>query len=188
MARDQAPMAGCCWPCTRGNTGLWGKAGCVWGNGHAGRSGFPHESNLRRGQGVGLVDEVAEGVLQGQGFGGEGAGGCSEKLKLGKQKAEIARRRERRSGLLRLALKRSPGRTASGENMTFSWTPSRWLTKADRHGSCEARFFIHVFEADEGESACSWARHLRIAASNSAAISATGAEKRICLPRPTANV
>ena len=36
---------------------------------------MPHELNLRRGQGVGLVDEVAEGALQGQGFGGEGAGG-----------------------------------------------------------------------------------------------------------------
>ena len=29
----------------------------------------------RRGEGVGLVDEVAEGTLQVQGFGGEGAGG-----------------------------------------------------------------------------------------------------------------
>jgi hypothetical protein len=42
---------------------------------------------------VGLVDEVAEGALQGQGFGGEGAGGRVEKLKSGKQKAEIAGRR-----------------------------------------------------------------------------------------------
>ena len=67
------------------------------GDGHAGRGGFPHELNLRRGQGVGLVCEVAEGALQGQGFGGAGAGGCAEKLKLGKQKAEIARRRARRS-------------------------------------------------------------------------------------------
>jgi hypothetical protein len=31
--------------------------------------------NLRRGQGVGLVDEVADGAPQCQGFGGEGAGG-----------------------------------------------------------------------------------------------------------------
>ena len=44
-------------------------------DGHPGRDGLPHASNLRRGQGVGLVDEVAEGALQGQGFGGEGAGG-----------------------------------------------------------------------------------------------------------------
>lgn len=44
-------------------------------HGHAGRGGLPHEINLRRGQGVGLVDEVAEGALQFQGFGGEGAGG-----------------------------------------------------------------------------------------------------------------
>jgi hypothetical protein len=64
---------------------------------HAGRGGFPHEINLRRGQGVGLVDEVAEGALQVHFFGGAGAGGRAEKLKLGKQKAAIARRRVRRS-------------------------------------------------------------------------------------------
>jgi hypothetical protein len=46
---------------------------------------------------VGLVDEVAERALQFQSFGGAGAGGRAEKLKLGKQKAEIARRRARRS-------------------------------------------------------------------------------------------
>jgi len=45
---------------------------------------------------LGLVDEVAEGALQGQGFGGEGAGGRAEKLKLGKQKAKIATREGRR--------------------------------------------------------------------------------------------
>ena len=44
-----------------------------------------------------MVDEVAEGALQGQGLGGEGAGVRAEKLKLGKQKAEIAWRRARRS-------------------------------------------------------------------------------------------
>jgi hypothetical protein len=90
------------------------------GDRHAGRGGFPHQSNLRRGQAVGLVCVVAVGALQVQGFGGEGAGGRAEKLKLGKQstlrpppearfvrragslatehgKAEIARRRVRRS-------------------------------------------------------------------------------------------
>jgi hypothetical protein len=36
---------------------------------------LPHESNLRRGQAVGLVDEVAERALQFQSLGGEGAGG-----------------------------------------------------------------------------------------------------------------
>ena len=36
---------------------------------------MPHEGNLRRGQAVGLVDQVAERALQFQGFGGEGAGG-----------------------------------------------------------------------------------------------------------------
>ena len=45
------------------------------GDGHAERGGFPHESNLGRGQAVGLVCEVAERALQVQGFGGEGAGG-----------------------------------------------------------------------------------------------------------------
>ena len=43
--------------------------------GMLGWGGFPHEFNLRRGQRVGLIDEVAEGTLQVQGFGGEGAGG-----------------------------------------------------------------------------------------------------------------
>jgi hypothetical protein len=36
---------------------------------------LPHKFNLRRGEGVGLVDEVAVGALSVQGFGGEGAGG-----------------------------------------------------------------------------------------------------------------
>ena len=36
---------------------------------------MPNQGNLGGGQGIGLVDEVAEGALQGQGFGGEGAGG-----------------------------------------------------------------------------------------------------------------
>jgi hypothetical protein len=45
------------------------------GGGMGMRGGLPYEGDLRRGQGVGLVDEVAEGALQGQGFGGEGAGG-----------------------------------------------------------------------------------------------------------------
>jgi hypothetical protein len=43
-------------------------------NRHAGRSGFPHEINLRRGGGLGLVDEVAECALPGQSFGGKAAG------------------------------------------------------------------------------------------------------------------
>ena len=61
------------------------------------RGGLAREVNLCRGQDGGLVDEVAEGALQAHGFGGEGAGGRAEKLKLGKQRAEIARRRARRS-------------------------------------------------------------------------------------------
>ena len=51
------------------------QACCRRRDGHAGRGGFPHEIDLRRGQGVGLVDEVEEGALQFQGFDGEGAGG-----------------------------------------------------------------------------------------------------------------
>ena len=35
---------------------------------------MPHWLNLRRGQAVGLADEVAERALQVQGFGGKGAG------------------------------------------------------------------------------------------------------------------
>ena len=37
--------------------------------------GAAWQLGLRRGQGVGLVDEVAESALQGQGFGDAGAGG-----------------------------------------------------------------------------------------------------------------
>jgi hypothetical protein len=48
--------------------------------GMLGRGGLPHQGNLRRGQGVGLVDEVAERALQFQGFGGEDAGGRAERL------------------------------------------------------------------------------------------------------------
>ena len=44
-------------------------------DGHAGWDGSPYQGELGWGQGAGLVDEVAEGALQGQGFGGEGAGG-----------------------------------------------------------------------------------------------------------------
>jgi hypothetical protein len=44
-----------------------------------------------------LVDEVAERALQFQAFGGEDEGGRAEKLKFGKQKAEIARRMARRA-------------------------------------------------------------------------------------------
>ena len=73
------------------------KSCCGRRDGPAGRGRFPYQTNLRRGQAVGLVDEVAERALQLQGFGGAGAGGRAEKLKLGKQKAEIARRRARRS-------------------------------------------------------------------------------------------
>ena len=51
-----------------------GKSCCGRRDGHAGRGGLPHQGDLCRGEGVGLVDEVAEGALQGQGFGGEGAG------------------------------------------------------------------------------------------------------------------
>jgi hypothetical protein len=44
-------------------------------NSQAGRGGLPHQGDLRPCQAVGLVDDVAEGALQVQGFGGEGAGG-----------------------------------------------------------------------------------------------------------------
>ena len=42
-----------------------------------GAGSLPHQSNLRRGEVASLVDEVAEGALQGLGFGvGEDTGGC----------------------------------------------------------------------------------------------------------------
>jgi hypothetical protein len=79
-------------------------------DGPAGRGGLPYQFNLRRGQGAGLVNEVAERALQVQGFGGEGARRRAEKLKWGKQstlrspatedgKAEIVGRRGRRSAV-----------------------------------------------------------------------------------------
>jgi hypothetical protein len=61
------------------------RSGCGRRDGHAGWGGFTHEINLRRGQAVGLVDEVTKRALQFQGFGGADLGGCAEKLKLGKQ-------------------------------------------------------------------------------------------------------
>ena len=56
--------------------GLWrtGIDGGRW-NGHPGRGGLAHQGDLGWGEDAGLVDKVAEGALQGQGFGGEGAGG-----------------------------------------------------------------------------------------------------------------
>src|ERR1035441_2939128 len=44
-----------------------------------------NQINPRWAQAVGLVDEVAEGALQFQGFDGEGAGGSAETLISGKQ-------------------------------------------------------------------------------------------------------
>ena len=82
-----------------------------------GWGGLPHRGDLGWSQAVGLVDEVAEHALQGQGFGGERADGCAEKRKLGKQKPEIAwRERRRRTGAASChgfdlgwsAIKRSP--------------------------------------------------------------------------------
>ena len=49
---------------------------------------MPHELDLRRDQGVGLVDEVAEGALQGQGFGGEGASGLDRAGVSGAQRVK----------------------------------------------------------------------------------------------------
>jgi len=43
---------------------------CRRGDGHAGWGGLPNEFNLRRGQAVGLIDEVVERALQAQGFDG----------------------------------------------------------------------------------------------------------------------
>ena len=74
-----------------------------------------------------MLDEVAERVLQAQGFGGEGVGGRAEKLKLDKQsplrslamedeKSEIARRRAR----ITFSISRS--------NSVWSFSPPTSLT------------------------------------------------------------
>jgi len=48
----------------------------LWAAGWACGAGGCHSSSISAGvRAVGLVDEVAEGALQGQGFGGEAAGG-----------------------------------------------------------------------------------------------------------------
>ena len=52
-----------------------GQSRCRGRGGHPGRGGSPHEIILRRCQAAGLVDEVAAGALQFQGFGGKGDGG-----------------------------------------------------------------------------------------------------------------
>jgi hypothetical protein len=47
------------------------------GMGMRGGGGSLHEINLRQGRAVRLLDEVTEGALQFQGFGGEGADGLN---------------------------------------------------------------------------------------------------------------
>ena len=67
------------------------------GMGMSGRDGFPQEINLHRAFCTPHSPFRTWQALQGQGFGGAGAGGHAEKLKLGKQKAEIARWKARQS-------------------------------------------------------------------------------------------
>jgi hypothetical protein len=67
------------------------------GMGMSGRDGFPQEINIRRAFCTPHSAFPTWQALQFQGVGGEGAGGHAEKLKLGKQKAEIASRRAQRS-------------------------------------------------------------------------------------------
>ena len=70
VARGSQP-----WALRRNPFGIQrGKSACGPRDEHPGRGGLPHEGDLHRGRGTGLVDEVAEGALQAQGFGGEGAG------------------------------------------------------------------------------------------------------------------
>src|ERR1017187_8490197 len=90
---------GATWHRTQTANAGFGKAG----SSHAERGGFPHEINLRRGQAVGLVCEVAEGALQFQGFGGEGAGGLDgadvfvpESVKAGAELVTLAGSQSRR--------------------------------------------------------------------------------------------
>jgi len=60
---------------------------CVWQD----RSGLETLKPFGRGKAAGLVDEVAEGALQFQTFGGEGAGGRAEKL-IGPHHQVVARK------------------------------------------------------------------------------------------------
>ena len=55
-----------------------------------GKGRVPHQGNLRRGQSVGLVDEVAESARQVQGFGGQGAGGDDGAGVLVPQRVEVS--------------------------------------------------------------------------------------------------
>jgi hypothetical protein len=88
------------------------RGGCGRRDGHAGRRGLPQELNFRRGQAVGLVDEVAEHALQFRGFGGDGAGG------LDGAGVPVPQRLRRR---------------ASGGDMTFSRTPFRFPALVESH-------------------------------------------------------
>ena len=68
----------------------WGeKSGCRGRDADPRRGGLPHEGGPGGGEGVGLVDEVAEGALQGQGFDGEGAGGGGLKSGDWESRAEM---------------------------------------------------------------------------------------------------
>ena len=94
---------------------------CGWRDGHVRRGGLPHEFNLRRGQAVGLIDQLAERALQAQGFGGEGAGGLNGSGVL------LAQGKEAGGGLV--AIVRTDTRT------TLAWPirvalgrPKLWLT------------------------------------------------------------
>jgi len=83
------------------------------GQAHLARLPFPDQLDLRRDQAGALVDEVAEGALQGQGFGGAGAGGRAEKLKLGKQ--STLRSTATEDGLRRTGKRKSQGGGRGGQ-------------------------------------------------------------------------
>ena len=100
-------------------------------DGHPGRGGFPLELKLRRGQAVGLVAEVAEGALLARGFGGEGAGGLVEKLKLGKQKADIPKSYQSHPKATPRLLQGYPKATF----MRASSYPKRGKNRAERQNS-----------------------------------------------------
>jgi hypothetical protein len=78
-----------------------------------------------------LVDQVAELVLQFQGFGGEGEGGRAEKLKLGKQ--STLRILASEDGLRRTGKRKSQGGGHSGQRLLFalpiflSLAPWKWV-------------------------------------------------------------
>jgi hypothetical protein len=96
---------------------------------------LPNKLNLRRGQGVGLVDEVAEGAFQVQGFSGKGAGGGDGAGVLVPQRVQTGGRLVSIVTLARL-LDPFPCDRANLRSDPFSFLRSLCWSGAEESGMC----------------------------------------------------